>query len=155
MKKAIKMMMFVAAAAMLFAACDKDNLTEAEANTLVYNGTAYPMRSTYKYEHSGRVYIDAYAVQTLENGESIFSIISDDPENGTYDLTQHSVFFGVTSNVSYIESFFSDSEYTSGTLTVEKDANAFRLKMDGVLANGATVAFHIYVPASEWVQLEY
>ena len=153
--KAIRMMMFVAVATMLFAACGKDDPVEAKANTLVYNGTVYQMKSYYKYEQGGRVYIDAHAVETTGEGLPIFSIISDDPANGTYDLTAGTVFFGVSSNVDYIQSFYSESTYTGGTLTVEKDDSAFRLKMSGTLADGTTVSFHIYVPASEWEQLEW
>ena len=154
-------MMLVAAAAMMFVACNKDDHkdktpTEAAANTLVYNGKVYQMRSTYKYEQSGRVYIDAYAMDTLDNGLPIFKIISDNPGNGTYDLTNGGgVFFGLTSEVEYITGFHSSDTYSSGTVTIEKDENAFRMKMIGQVANGPAVSFHIYVPVSEWEQLEW
>ena len=152
-------MMFVAAAAMMFTSCDTDDddnntPTEAAENTLVQNGRVYRMTSTYKYEQSGRVYIDAHAVDQ-QDGQPIFSIISDNPGNGTYDLTQHAVFFGVSSDVDYITSFHSQDTYTGGAITIEKDDNAFRMRMSGTLEGGTTVAFHIYVPASEWEQLEY
>ena len=153
--KANKIMFLVAAATMLFAACGKDpESIEAKENTLVVGSTEYKMHSTYKMEQGGRVYVDAYAVETV-NDHPIFYIVSDDPENGTYDLTKGEVFFAVNSEVDYIPSFYHESEYTSGTLVVAKDTEAFRLKMNGTLADGTVVAFHIYVPASEWEQLEW
>ena len=104
------LMMFVAAAAMMFAGCGKEDNnnenvnnntpTEATENTLLYNGKLFQMTSTYRYEQSGRVYIDAYAVETLDNNMPIFHIISDNPGNGTYDITNGGgVFFGLTSEV--------------------------------------------------------
>ena len=157
-------MMFVAVAAMMFASCDKNDNTDDNGgnntpteNTLVQNGKVYRMTSTYKYEQGeeGRVYIDADAVDQ-QNGQPIFYIISDDPGNGTYDLTNGGgVFFGVTSNVDYITSFYSQDTYTSGSVIIEKDDNAFRMRMSGTLENGTTVAFHIYVPASEWTEVVY
>ena len=157
---------FVAAATMMFASCGKDDNnnenvnnntpTEATENTLLYNGKLFQMTSTYRYEQSGRVYIDAYAVETLDNNMPIFHIISDNPGNGTYDITNGGgVFFGLTSEVDYITSFGSHSTYTSGAVTIEKDDNAFRMRMSGTLENGTTVAFHIYVPASEWTEVIY
>ena len=158
MKTTKFLMMFAAAAMMMFSftSCSPDEDGEAAANTLVYNGTVYQMTSTYQYEHSGCVYIDAAAMDKNSNGIPIFHIISDNPENGTYDLTNGgAVFFGVTSEVDYITSFGSADSYTSGTVTVEKDDKAFRLKMNGKLASGPDVAFHIYVPASEWEELDF
>lgn len=152
-------MMLVAAATMAFAftSCGDDgNGSEAAENTLVYNGKVYKMESTYKYEQSGRVYIDAAAEDQLDDGLAIFYIISDNPGNGTYDLSNgESVFFNVSSNVDYIASFDNHGPYSSGTVTIEKDDSAFRLRMSGTLENGPDVSFHIYVPASEWQQLEF
>lgn len=160
MKATKFLMMFVAAAMMMFASCGKDDennnsSTDATENTMVYNGKVYQMTSTYRYEQSGRVYIDARAVDMIGDNQPIFHVISDNPGNGTYDLTQHAVFFGVTSDVDYITGFYSQDTYTSGTIIIEKDDNAFRMRMSGTLENGTTVAFHIYVPASEWTEVIY
>ncbi len=151
-------MMFVAAATMMFAttSCNPPEESEVLANTLVYNGTVYQMASTYTYEHGGRVYIDANAIDKTSDGLPIFNIVSDHPANGTYNLaTGGNVFFRVTSEVNYITSFESSDSYTIGTVIVEKDDNGFRMKMGGKLASGPEVAFHIYVPASEWRQLDF
>ena len=99
----------------------------------------------------------AFALSNLGNdGLPIFNIVSDQPANGTYNLaTGGGVFFRVTSEVNYITSFESSDPYTIGTVIVEKDDNGFRMKMAGKLASGPEVAFHIYVPASEWGQLDF
>ena len=137
--------MFVAAATMMLAttSCETPKESEVAANTLVYNGTIYKMTSTYTTDHSGRVYIDANATDKTADGLPVFNIVSDHPANGTYNLaTGGNVFFRVTSEV-------------NGTVIVEKDDNGFRMKMAGKLASGPEVAFHIYVPRSEWGQLDF
>ncbi|MBR6843880.1 MAG: hypothetical protein IKM79_02155 [Bacteroidales bacterium] len=155
MKKILSILM-VALFATAMVSCDKhdDTLAEATANTLVYNGKVYQMTSTYKIEQSGRVYIDAAAVEADAEGLPIFSIIADNPDNGTYDLTQESVWFSLRSSTDEIPQF-SSQDFASGTEIVEKDDNAFGMKVNGTLNSGATVSFYIYVPASEWEQLEW
>jgi hypothetical protein len=155
MKKVLSILM-VALAMTAMVSCNKDKDTpgDAAANTLVYNGKEYQMVSTYKIEHSGRVYVDAYAVETTVDSMPIFSIISDSPDNGTYDLTQNGVWFSLNPNTDAIEQFTS-RDFTSGTETIEKDDNAFSMRVKGTLNNGVTVSFHIYVPASEWEYLDW
>ena len=158
MKTTKLLMMFVAVATMFFSttSCSPEKEKEVGPNTLVYNGTIYKMTSTYKYEHGGRVYIDAFAIDKTTDGLPIFNIVSDHPANGTYNLANGGdVFFRVTSEVNYITSFESSDPYTIGTVIVEKDDNGFRMKMAGKLASGPEVAFHIYVPVSEWEQLDF
>ena len=104
MKTTKLLMMFVAAATIMFAtaSCEHPEEGEVAANTLVYNGTIYKMTSTYTTDHSGRVYIDANATDKTADGLPIFNIVSDQPANGTYNLaTGGGVFFRVTSEVNY------------------------------------------------------
>ncbi|MBR5353395.1 MAG: hypothetical protein IK126_06740 [Bacteroidales bacterium] len=158
MKTTKLLIMLVAAATIMFAtvSCEPPEEGDVAANTLVYNGTIYKMTSTYTTDHSGRVYIDANATDKTADGLPIFNIVSDHPGNGTYNLaTGGGVFFRVTSEVNYITSFESSDSYTVGTVIVEKDDKGFRMKMAGKLASGPEVAFHIYVPASEWGQLDF
>lgn len=157
MKKILSILLVAMFATTAMVSCDKEEtFTEASTNTLVYNGKVYQMESSYSYEQSGRVYIDANAVETTADGLPIFHIISDDPENGTYDLTQDGLFFGLSSEVDEIQSFYSqDDDFSSGTMVVEKDDDAFSAKLNGTLKDGTTVSFWIYVPASEWVALEW
>jgi len=129
---------------------------EASANTLVYNGIVYQMESSYRYEQSGRVYIDANAVDTTSQGVPIFHIISDNPDNGTYDLTQGGIFFGLSSEVEAIPTFSAqESCFSEGTLVVATDSVAFSAKLNGTLKEGGKVSYWIYVPVTEWEELEW
>ncbi len=152
MKKVLALLTVALFATMLFS-CDKDET--ATANTLLYNGTEYKLRSYYSYEQSGRVYIDAESVELTWDGMPMFRIISDGPENGTYEMPSQDVFFGLSSEVQTDVESFSNMDFTSGTVVVSRDDNAFNMKVDGVLKSGATVSFFIYVPESEWTALEY
>ncbi len=157
MKKFLSILLVALFATTAMVSCDKEETsTEAAANTLVYNGKVYQMNSSYSYEQSGRVYIDASAVETTSDGQPIFHIISDNPKNGTYDLTQDDVFFGLSSEVDDIQSFFSqDGDFSAGTLVVNTDDEAFSAKLNGTLKDGIAVSYWIYVPASEWEALEW
>lgn len=148
--------------------------TEAAANTLVYNGNVYQLISIYSIAQDGRGYVDAFAVETTYGETPIFSIVSDISSTGTFDLTQSGeYFFRVTSEVDYIPSFdqsshegelsgaIGESEYensgafTEGTLTIVKNETLASLKVTGTLKNGAAVSFYLYMPASEWEELDW
>ena len=160
---------------------DNPAVTEAAANTLVLNGTVYQLNSHYQYSaEQERSYAGASTVETDANGDPLYDIISDVENfclNRTLDLTtayddasyyfavHNSMwseqifqdyhvgngFYGMINDLDYGE----DSIFSSGTLTVSKDDNAFTYKVTGVLKNGKSVSFHIYVPASEWNAEEY
>ncbi len=160
---------------------DAPAATEAAANTLVLNGTVYHLNSHYQYSaEQDRSYAGASTVETDANGDPLYDIISDVENfclNRTLDLTtayddasyyfaiHNSMwseqifqdyhvgngFYGMINDVDYGE----DSIFSSGTLTVSKDDNAFTYKVTGVLKNGKSLSFHIYVPASEWNAEEY
>lgn len=136
--------------------CNNDVLDDVSENKLVYDGVEYELISKYSVEQGGRVYIDAYAVETTDQGTPIFRIISDDPVSGTYDLTQGGeFFFHVSSEVDYIQEFGNHTEFSEGTMTVENNEEEFRMKVIGKLADGTFVGFHLYMPASEWVHLDF
>ena len=85
-------MMFVAAAAMLFAACGKDKVEELADNTLVYNGTVYHLDQSQMfidYFHSGLTLVTAMSVEQQDEAPVItvdhFHIVADD-WNKTRDL---------------------------------------------------------------------
>lgn len=155
--------------------------TEAAANTLVLNGTVYQLNSFYQYSaEQERSYAGASTVETDANGDPLYDIISDVENfclNRTIDLTtayddasyyfaiHNSMwseqifqdyhagngFYGMINDVYYGE----DGIFSSGTLTVSKDDNAFTYKVTGILKNGKSISFHIYVPASEWNVMGY
>ena len=160
---------------------DNPAVTEAAANTLVLNGTVYHLNSHYQYSaEQDRSYAGASTVETDANGDPLYDIISDVENfclNRTLDLTtaydDASYYFAVHNSM-WSEQIFQDyhvgngfygmindldygenSIFSSGTLTVSKDENAFTYKVTGVLKNGKSLGFHIYVPASEWEVIEY
>jgi len=160
---------------------DNPAVTEAAANTLVLNGTVYHLNSHYQYSaEQDRSYAGASTVETDANGDPLYDIISDVENfclNRTLDLTtaydDASYYFAVHNSM-WSEQIFQDyhvgngfygmindldygenSIFSSGTLTVSKDENAFTYKVTGVLKNGKSLSFHIYVPASEWEVIEY
>lgn len=90
--KTIRMMMFVAAATMLFASCGKDKVEELADNTLVYDGTVYHLdqsQMAIDYFHAGLTLVTAMSVEQQEGNAVItvdhFHIVSDD-WNKTRDL---------------------------------------------------------------------
>ena len=160
---------------------DNPAVTETAANTLVLNGTVYHLNSHYQYSaEQDRSYAGASTVETDANGDPLYDIISDVENfclNRTLDLTtaydDASYYFAVHNSM-WSEQIFQDyhvgngfygmindldygenSIFSSGTLTVSKDENAFTYKVTGVLKNGKSLSFHIYVPASEWEVIEY
>ena len=90
--KAIKMMMFVAAAAMMFASCNKDEVEDLADNTLIYDGTTYHLNQSQmeiNYFHPGLTLVTAMSVEQQEGNPIItvdhFHIVGDD-WNKTRDL---------------------------------------------------------------------
>lgn len=90
--KTIRMMMFVAAAAMLFAACGKDEEDVLVDNTLVYDGVTYHLDQSQMYIdrfHAGLTLVTAMTVEQQEGNAAItvdhFHIVGDD-WNKTRDL---------------------------------------------------------------------
>ena len=182
--KTNKIMMFVAVATMLFAACGKDEektdgATEAAANTLVINGKTYQLESHYAVSMSGRGYADGHSTDVNTEGAPLYSVRADvelGSANVSIDLTKSyddvEYAFGVsnTDNTFYVcqddhsdtdaygsinEDLYEESIFTSGTLTVSKTDDLFTYKVTGTLKNGDAISFHLSIPASEWEQLEW
>ena len=85
-------MMFVAAAAMLFAACGKDNVEDLADNTLIYDGTTYHLdqsKMEINYFHPGLTLVTAMSVEQQDGNAAItvdhLHIVGDD-WNKTRDL---------------------------------------------------------------------
>lgn len=147
-------MMFVAAATLMFASCEKDDdtPTEAAANTLVLNGKVYQLNSHYDMGDE-RSYASAETTVLNSNGEPLYTIISDiesNTINHTYDLSKP-----VEGAIIFWSIHDADWEYQlgpildEGTVTISRDENNFVYKVKGK-QNGTTVSFNISVPASEW-----
>ena len=164
--KAIKMMMFVAAATMLFASCNKDEL-DLENNQLRYDGTVYNMVSSASSDTDG-----SYVSFGSVGKEVLFQLSGTFDQtalNRTYDLTvaaedvhyaidfwsealalnfsfdmHHGQFFGGMEGVPEGESIFSE-----GTCTITYDNSEFEVALDGTLKNGKELAFKVFVPKAE------
>ena len=163
--KAIKMMMFVAAAAMLFASCGKDEL-DLEDNQLRYDGTVYNMTSSAASDAEG-TYVSFGGV-----GKEALITLNGQFEKAcyghTYDLTvaaedvhyyidcwcealgvnfsfdnNRGTFHGGMEGVPEGESIFS-----KGTCTVTYDNLGLEVELNGTLKNGKDLAFGLVVPKS-------
>lgn len=152
-----KLMMFVAAATMIFAAaCSKDDdkaVAEVTANTLVINGKLYQLNSGFGVDENGRGYADAATTELDGNGDPKLTVIADvevQTYNDTYSfpLPGSSFFFSIhDANYDYECGL---PAFTTGTLTITKTETLFEYKVDGQTLDGQNVSFWISVPASEW-----
>ena len=174
MKKAIKMMMFVAAAAMLFVACDKEDEKPVTAgdNQMIYDGHTYELdRVSSSMEGNGVQF------SCSKFGEAfIFEIdgfIDNLTASHTYDLTKvdndHSLYFRIFlqsedlsaenhifdlryQNAPELWYFLDDNEvsgasaFTKGTAVANIEANKLTLDVYGTLVNGKSISFRIVAP---------
>ena len=159
--KTNRIVMLVAAAAMLFAACGKDDENaEIAANTMLLNGKVYQLNSRYQLD-VGRSYVDATTVDLDAQGEPLYTIIADvevNTLNRTFTLGEQPAegemyYF----NIHDMEWNFTcgPEQFASGTVTISKTDNLFSYKVDGKTREGERTGFHISVPASEWQQMEW
>ena len=164
--KATKIMMFVAAAAMLFASCGKDEL-DLENNQLRYDGTVYNMTSSASTDAQNS-YVSFGAV----GREVLFSLngqFEDAAFNRTFNLAV------AAEDVHYYIDFFSEaltlnfsydnnrgtfhggmegvqegeSIFTEGSCSITYDNNGLEVTLDGTLKNGKELAFKVFVPKDE------
>ena len=164
--KATKIMMFVAAAAMLFAACGKDEL-DLENNQLRYDGTVYNMVSSATSDAQG-----SYVSFGSVGREVLFSL------NGQFEEAAFNRTFNLAiaaEDVHYYIDFYSEaltlnfsydnnrgtfhggmegvqegeSIFNEGTCTITYDNEGLLITLDGTLKNGKELAFKTYVPKNE------
>ncbi len=164
--KAMKMMMLVAAATMLFASCNKDEI-DLENNQLRYDGTVYNMVSSASSDADG-----SYVSFGSVGKEVLFQLSGTFDQaalNRTYDLTvaaedvhyaidfwsealalnfsfdmHHGRFFGGMEGVPEGESIFSE-----GTCTITYNNSEFEVSLIGTLKNGKELAFKVNVPKNQ------
>lgn len=157
-------MMFVAAAAMMFASCGKDDNennntpTEAAANTLVLNGKVYQLSSHYQMGVD-RTYAGAETVDLDANGDPLYTITADVEDvtlNQTYTYPDipggGELFWGI--HDANWDFQIGAPELTEGTITISRTDDLFVYKVNGS-RDGLTVSFNISVPASEWEEVVY
>lgn len=152
-----KLIIVLAAVAMLFTACSKDNTqTEAAANTLVLEGRIYQLECSYMIDANGRSYASGLTVDKDANGEPLYTIIADveiPTLNKTYDLanlpvdSDEIIFFSI-----HDANWEFNPVFVSGTLTISRTEELFTYKVTGVTVDNMAVSFHISVPKAQWEQ---
>ena len=166
--------MFVAAAAMLFAACGKDNVEDLADNTLVYDGVTYTFSNVMvDYRHSEMTLVSAIAGDP-QNAELIVDHIHITPNvwNRDFDLVDQSQWpddvavyliingaiemqfegwvngdrgiFGRLDGVEYE----GESIFTSGTYRVSgnNDGTPITITVNGKLKNGKDLKMKLVSP---------
>lgn len=173
--KAIKMMMFVAAATMLFAACSKDqneNPVTAGDNQMIYDGKTYQGERVESNVDGSNV-----SLSCASFGEAFIFEINCNIENltssCTYDLTQedpdHGIYFHIflqsddlqsedrifdfqyqnAPNLWYFlngDNVSGTSAFTSGTAVATVNADKITFEVSGTLVNGKYLSFRLVVP---------
>jgi hypothetical protein len=174
MKKAIKMMLFVAAATMFFAACDKDNDDEPKAgdNQMIYDGKTYQGENVSSSVDGNNIslslerFAEAFIFEINGNIQNVTS-------SRTYDLTKedpdHGLFFHIFLESDDLDSedhifdfqyqnaphlwYFLDgdnvsntSAFTKGTAVATVEANRVILEASGTLVNGKYISFRVVAP---------
>ena len=156
-----KLIIVLAAVAMLFTACTKDNTqTEAAVNTLVLEGKTYQLECSYEIDANGRSYAFGQTVDKDSNGEPLYTIIADveiPTLNKTYDLANLPVDSDeIISFCIHDASWEFCPAFASGTLTISRTEELFTYKLTtGVTLDNMAVSFHISVLKAQWVQLQY
>lgn len=166
----IKLIIVLAAVAMLFTACGKDNEPQLENNTLVYDGITYHFQSRAWLENWGPV-VDHYIV-TMSQGDGLHEMhVNFAAENlsQTFDLTKTydnvefgcslvleqgaSIYFSHFDNsyAGYINGEQQDKTiFSAGTFTSLFDDNGITFTLNGTLTNGKALAFKVFVPKNEF-----
>lgn len=158
----------LAAIAMLFTACGKDEETTLENNTLVYDGVTYQLHSEAIIESEG-TYLSYFAWG--DNNLNIQGHI--DGLNKTFDLTQSQNF--MFDQYMYInqtsisltmydansiggqigETYYTEeSIFSTGTFKNTYNDNGVTCELTGTLKNGKALAYKIFVPKNE-IQTPY
>ena len=168
-----KLIIVLAAVAMLFTACGKDKDPEVGNNQLIYNGVIYNLTSYYDPDYA-MFYYGADAITENDTDLPKFSFVADgyyETMNTTFDLTQgpieemssgywismtwndqsHPDFYAGNGNGTMVCGFDgvdyeNASPFKSGTITFTKDDSAFTVLITGVLMNDDTMTMKLYVP---------
>ena len=172
-----KLLIVLAAVAVLFTACNKEDL-DLGKNQMMYNGVKYDINGL--YSSNGPMYFTM--AETPSENDNVQPAIRFENEgytenglNKTFDLTQgpfedgfcmciynnedpskNLYFFNNHGGWHYhfgenAESGQENTPFTSSTLEITKNDNEFTyILKDGVLKNGNTFEINIYVPKEEF-----
>ena len=172
--KAIKMMMFVAAATMLFASCGKDDPVAGD-NELVYDGKVYKMEAFFGPMNGSMGLMDIHSVDKDANGvylirtpEEMFHIYRD-LVGQEINLTQvyselpgyHLVLVGavnweINGGEESIGGVIEGTEYNntpavkSGTMKISIEGSNMVFALNAESKNGHKMDLRIVTPANGW-----
>lgn len=146
-----KLLLVLAAVAMLFTACGKEEEnTKAGNNELVYHGTVYKLNTSVCYGTMEAPLEDAYMIDGVQAEGNLFSFIADakiSTVNHTYDIAQEGnyYFFVAAEETSPVpELSISEGDFKSGTVSITLDETAFIYEVDAVLQDGTNFSVKIY-----------
>lgn len=168
------LMLFVAAATMLFAACSKDEDTTAAAgdNQMIYNGKTYQGETVSGSIENANVslslqsFAEAFIFEINSNIDNLtsshtYDLTMADPNNPLFfhiflqseDLdNENKIFDFQYQNAPHLWYFLDgdnvsgSSAFTSGTAVATLDGNNITLTVNGTLVNGKPLSFRIVAP---------
>lgn len=158
-----KLLIALAAVAMLFTACNKDRETPLENNTLVYDGVTYQLQSSAILESEG-TYLSYFA--NINDNDNFQGHI--DGLNKTFDLTQPQDFMfdiymyinQTPINLTFYDAnsingqigdtqYSGESIFSEGTFTNTYNNSGVTCELHGTLKNGKKLAYKVFVPENE------
>ena len=174
-----KLLLVLAAAAMIFTACGKDKIYK---NELTWNGDTREVMGSVSVEQQGTAYyITCHTPMENEEGHPDYTFECETSKNGlnhTYDLagghgTDPSYLIFANKFTSPDKHWFYNSSYTnfadewgghingtafentsifkSGTMTITLEDDALVLSLDGVLKDNDTFTVDLYIPKEKFI----
>ena len=166
-----RLLIVLAAVAMLFTACRKDNEPQLENNTLVYDGVTYHFQSQAYHGNEG---VFHHYLTTMSQGGGLHEMsvhFSAENLSQTLDLTQThdnveldcycSLESPTSTHIgfSYYQNSYAGSInepnlqdgtiFSAGTFTSVYDDSGVTFTLVGTLINGKTLAYKVFVPKNQ------
>ena len=167
-----KLLIVLAAAAMLFTACGKDNDQPLADNTIVYDGTTYQMESLFDAFNPDMGLFFSFSTLENENGEPVITFdgfhVFRELLGQEFDLTKKTsnedsyaefYFYGIFNVGVYVGhdyiggdleevSYENESPFKSGTIKATLSDNVLTVEMKGETKNGHTINMKLSAPNS-------
>ena len=171
--KTNRIVMLVAAAALLFAACGKDENVVAGDNELVYDGATYKMEAIFGPINGSMGLMDIHSVDKNANGNYLVStseemfhiyrhLVGDEINlaqvysQGYHFVLQGAVNWDIYSEESSIGGTIEGTEYSntsafkSGTMKLSIEGSNMVFVLNGETKNGHKMSLRIVTPTNGW-----
>lgn len=166
-----KFLFVLAAAAMLFTACTKDNNSMEKKNEIIMNGEKHDLISYYRCVNDDVFYFGGYASETNEiladfGGQGNLQVLNKTIDLSkvedlcNYDLTlDYRIDWSKAFRVSNDHGFWggigdayyeNTSIFKNGTLQTIENDEGFFFALNGVLLTDDTVKIYLYIPKEEY-----